>query len=275
MTRRVLKYGGTSIETADRIRRAATNVARLLREGEQVAVVVSAQGNDTNVLLGAVYAATERQVDAQSVFRVAAMGEEKSVHLMVAALRSLGVEGVPFYPALAETWPLLVECEDTPLAAQKINEERVLEVHEEESRRLFSRHVLPVLRRGGVPVISGFFGRCPRGDLQTLGRGGSDISAVLAGRFLDADEVTIITDVEGILSADPRLADNPQLIEEMTVEELEVIASRGARVVHPRAIRYKTEACRVRVTDFRRQEALAASGTALLGVSAPQLTSRE
>ena len=76
--RRVLKYGGTSIETADRVRRAAKNVARLVHEGDQVSVVVSAQGNDTNLLLGAVYAATERQVDAQSVYRIAAMGEMRA-----------------------------------------------------------------------------------------------------------------------------------------------------------------------------------------------------
>jgi aspartate kinase len=273
--RRVLKYGGTSIETADRVRRAAKNIARLVHEGDQVAVVVSAQGNDTNTLLSAVYAATERHVDAQSVYRIAAMGEEKTVLLLTAALRSLGVEAAAFLPTLpgGDTWPLIVDCEDdAPLAAQKINEERLLTVREEESTRLFGRHVLPVLRRGGVAVLAGFFAKPSSGvGLTTLGRGGSDISGVLAGRFLDADEVTIITDVEGILSADPRLAESPRLIEEMSVEDLEVMASRGARVVHPRAIRYKTERCRVRVVDFRRQEALAQSGTTLLGTSQPSL----
>ncbi len=277
--KRVLKYGGTSIETADRVRRAAKTVARLLHEGEQVAVVVSAQGNDTNLLLSAVYAATERLVDTQSVYRIAALGEEKSVHLMTAALRSLGTEAVAFAPSITEIWPLIVDCDDSaPLAMQKINEERPLDVREEESRRLFHRHVLPVMRRGGVPVISGFFGRSTRGDLTTLGRGGSDISGMLVGRFTDADEVVIVTDVEGILSADPRIADNPRLIEEMTVEELELMAARGARVVHPRAIRYKTATCRVRVVDFRRQEALSSSsvlGTTLSGTSAPALTSRD
>lgn len=271
--RRVLKYGGTSIETADRVRRAAKNIARLVHEGDQVAVVVSAQGNDTNTLLSAVYAATERHVDAQSVYRIAAMGEEKTALLMTAALRSLGVDAAAFLPTSGETWPLIVDCEDdAPLSAQKINEERPLMVREEESARLFGRHVLPVLRRGGVAVLAGFFAKPSNGvGLTTLGRGGSDISGVLAGRFLDADEVTIITDVEGILSADPRLLESPRLIEEMTVEDLEVMASRGARVVHPRAIRYKTERCRVRVVDFRRQEALAQSGTTLLGTSQPSL----
>jgi aspartate kinase len=273
--RRVLKYGGTSIESADRIRRAAQNIAQLLKTGEQLAVVVSAQGNDTNLLLNSVYTATERHADLQSMYRVVALGEEKSTFLLSAALRSLGVDAVPFVPSVAETWPLVVDSPDAaPLQAQKINEERPLEVQEDESRRLFSARVLPVLRRGGVAVISGFFARSSRGDLTTLGRGGSDISGVLVGRFLDAEEVTIITDVEGILSADPRLADNPRLIEEMTVEELETMASRGARVVHPRALRYKPETCRVRVVDFRRQEALAHSGTSVLGVSEPSLSAR-
>ncbi|HNN96548.1 MAG TPA: hypothetical protein PKI03_29940, partial [Pseudomonadota bacterium] len=200
--RRVLKYGGTSIESADRIRRAAQNIAQLLKSGDQLAVVVSAQGNDTNLLLNSVYTATERHADLQSMYRVVALGEEKSTFLLTAALRSLSVDAVPFVPSVAETWPLIVDSPDGALLqAQKINEERPLEVQEDESRRLFGARVLPVLRRGGVAVISGFFARSMRGDLTTLGRGGSDISGVLVGRFLDAEEVTIITDVEGILSA--------------------------------------------------------------------------
>ncbi len=273
--RRVLKYGGTSIESADRIRRAAQNIAQLLKTGEQLAVVVSAQGNDTNLLLNSVYTATERHADLQSMYRVVALGEEKSTFLLSAALRSLGVDAVPFVPSVADTWPLVVDSPDAaPLQAQKINEERPLEVQEDESRRLFAARVLPVLRRGGVAVISGFFARSSRGDLTTLGRGGSDISGVLVGRFLDAEEVTIITDVEGILSADPRLAAEPRLIEELSVAELELMASRGARVVHPRALRYKPDSCRVRVVDYRRQESLASSGTAVLGTSQTTLSVR-
>lgn len=273
--RRVLKYGGTSIESADRIRRAAQTIKDLIAGGDQVAVVVSAQGNDTNLLLNAVYTVTDRQIDTQSVYRIAALGEEKSALLLSAALRSLGVEASPFLPSVAESWPLLVDCDDSaPLAAQKINEERPLELREEESRRLFGQRVLPLLRRSGVPVLAGFFGRSSRGELTTLGRGGSDISAVLVGRLLEADEVTIITDVEGILSADPRLAADPRLIEELSVAELELMASRGARVVHPRALRYKPDSCRVRVVDYRRQESLAKSGTAVLGTSQTTLSAR-
>jgi aspartate kinase len=273
--RRVLKYGGTSIESADRIRRAAQTIASLIQGGDQIAVVVSAQGNDTNLLLNAVYSVTDRQVDTQQVYRIAAMGEEKSVLLLTAALRSLGIEAAGFLPNNGDGWPLIVDCDDTaPLAAQKINEERPLELREDESRRLFAARVVPLLRRSGVAVLSGFFGRSTRGDLTTLGRGGSDISAVLVGRLLEADEVTIITDVEGILSADPRLAAEPRLIEEMSVADLELMASRGARVVHPRALRYKPDSCRVRVVDFRRQEALARSGTAVLGTSATTLVAR-
>jgi aspartate kinase len=274
--RRVIKYGGTSIESADRVRRAAKNVARLLHEGDQVAVVVSAQGNDTNQLLAQVYSVTERAGDAASTYRVAALGEEKSVHLMAAALRSLGVEAVPLAPADPERWPLVVDSDDaTPIAAQKINEERPLEVQDRECQRLFGKHVIPALRRGAVPVVSGFFARSSGGALTTLGRGGSDITAVLCGKFAEADEVTIVTDVEGILSADPRLAEDVQLIEQMSVEELEVMASRGARVLHPRAIRFKPDALRVRVVDFRRQEALSSSGTTLVGSSTPSLDARE
>ena len=187
--------------------------------------------------------------------------------LQLGAELALTLAGLAWLAPAALPWALAIAAVTlaAPLAAQKINEERPLEVQEDESRRLFAARVLPVLRRGAVAVLSGFFARSTRGDLTTLGRGGSDISGVLVGRFLDAEEVTIVTDVEGILSADPRLAESPRLIEEMTVEDLETMASRGARVVHPRALRYKPANCRVRVVDFRRQEALAHSGTSVLG----------
>jgi len=271
--KRVLKFGGTSIETADRIRLAAHNIKRLVQAGDQVAVVVSAQGNDTNLLLNAVYAATDRHIDLQSVYQIAAMGEEKSVLLMCAALRSLGLETIPFAPAHHNYWPLIVDCEEgAPLTAQKINEERPLVVQEEKSRSLFQQHVMPLIWRGGVPVLSGFFGQSSQGTLTTLGRGGSDISGVLVGRMIDADEVVIVTDVEGILSADPRLAPQAELIETMSIEELEIMASRGARVVHPRALRYKTERMNVRVVDYRKQEQLTHTGTTITGQSKATLT---
>src|SRR5262249_39324646 len=141
--KRVLKFGGTSIADAERVRRAAENIARLLHEGDQIAVVVSAQGDDTNMLLQAAYAATEQKIEAQAVFALAAMGEEKSVRLMTAALQSLGIEAVPFWPAAATTWPLIVDGEGGGmLVAQKINEERSLYVQDDVSHRLFAKHVL-------------------------------------------------------------------------------------------------------------------------------------
>ena len=170
----------------------------------------------------------------------AALGEEQSVHLMTAALRSFGASAQPFLPRQADTWPIIADVEDmSPLATAKVNEERPFRLRTQQTVSRFSRFVLPGLRVGTVPVISGFFAVDSAERVVALGRGGSDITAFIVATQINADEVVIVTDVQGVLSADPRLAENPRLLEELTLEDLEVISSAGARVLHPRALKYK------------------------------------
>ena len=273
--RRVIKFGGTSIASPELLREGARHVARLVEYGEQIAVVVSAPGNLTSELLGAIYAVADGTAAHQpetlsfaDTCAFLALGEEQSVHLMTAALRSYGLSARGFLPRETDTWPIIADVEDvSPLATAKINEERPFKLRTQQTVSRFSRFVLPELRVGTVPVISGFFAVDSAGKVVALGRGGSDITAFIVASQISADEVVIVTDVRGVLSADPRLAENPRLLEQLAAADLEMIAGAGARVLHPRALKFKTEYMGVRLMDYRELDKLEESGTSVLGKS--------
>jgi len=266
--RRVIKFGGTSIATPELTRAAAQRVAQLVEYGDQVTVVVSAPGNTTNELLAAIDFATADSGNYLDTCEFAALGEEQSVRLMVAALRSCGARAQPFLPREPETWPIIADSEDeSPIAATKINEERPFKLRTQQTNGRFRRYVLPQLRVGAVPVISGFFALSTAGKIISLGRGGSDITAFIVANHISADELVIVTDVSGVLSADPRLADDPGLLEELSLEDMQVISNSGARVLHPRALKFKDEYLRVRLMDYRELDNLGSTGTSILGKS--------
>jgi aspartate kinase len=271
--RRVIKFGGTALATPELVRRGAEQVARLQEYGEQLAVVVSAPGNATNELLAAFYAVSDNQAEFPQTCEFASLGEEQSVRMMVAALRSFGVQAKAFLPRDVESWPIVADLDDqSPLAATKINEERPFRLRTQQTVSRFRRFVLPHLRVGTVPVISGFFAVDSAERVMALGRGGSDITAFITATQISADEVVIVTDVQGVLAADPRLADNPRLLEELSVEDLEVISNAGAQVLHPRALKFYSPQLRVRLCDYRELEQLEQSGTSVLGRSQTTLT---
>ena len=266
--RRVVKFGGTSIATPELVREAARHVARLVEYGEQIAVVASAPGNATSELLSAIARVSDNEMQFGDSCLFAALGEEQSVHLLTAALRSFGVTAQPFLPRDAETWPIIADIEDTsPLAQTKVNEERPFQLRTQPTASRFRRFVLPVLRVGTVPVISGFFAVDSSDRVVALGRGGSDITAFITATQINADEVVIVTDVKGVLNADPRLAENPRLLQELSLADLEMISGAGARVLHPRALEFMTEHLRVRLLDYRELEQLEETGTSVFGRS--------
>ncbi len=266
--RRVVKFGGTSLATPKHIERAARTVAALVQMGEQIAVVVSAMGNETTEILSAISDATGGLADFKSQIALASIAEEKSVLLLTAALSAKKVTPVPFYPRKAETWPIIADSDDySPIAVAKINEERDFTIRTQRTSNRFGKYVLPPLRMGQVPVISGFVVINSKDEIITLGRGGSDITAFVVGRYIEADEVVIVTDVKGIMSADPRVIEGAKLRKKLSVEDVEAIAGSGGRVIHPRALKYKSANMNVRVVDYRHQEELAKGGTRIYGES--------
>jgi aspartate kinase len=216
MTRLVLKFGGTSVATVDRIRNAARRVKREVDAGNQVAVVVSAMAGVTDQLVGYV---TEiaRLYDAKEYDTVVCSGEQVTSGLMALALQSMGV---PARSWLA--WQLPIR---TDAAHGKA---RIVGIDTAEIERS--------LEAGTVAVVAGFQGLAPGNRLATLGRGGSDTSAVALAAALRAERCDIFTDVEGVYTADPRIVAKARKLDKITYEEMLEMASQGSKVLQTRSV---------------------------------------
>ena len=214
--RLVQKFGGTSVADAARIRAAAKRVAREVRAGNQVAVVVSAMAGATDRL---VERAREmaRVYDTREYDVVVSAGEQVTVGLMALALQALGLEARSWLG-----WQVPIRTDDTHGRA------RIRAVEADAVERW--------MEGGGVAVVAGFQGLGPDGRVTTLGRGGSDTSAVALAAALAADRCDIFTDVDGIYTSDPRIVGKARKLDRITFEEMLEMASQGTRVLETRSV---------------------------------------
>ncbi len=217
----VHKYGGTSMGSIERIRQVAIRVAKWQAAGHRVVVVPSAMSGETNRLLAlAAELNTDgtAQVDRELDF-IAATGEQVSSGLLALALLKLGVQ------AIALTgWQVPVRTDGEHKKA------RIVEID--------GRRVREALDQGQVVVVTGFQGVSPEGDITTLGRGGSDTSAVAIAAALDADECLIFTDVDGVYTTDPRVVAEARRLPRITFEEMLEMASLGSKVLQIRSVEF-------------------------------------
>ena len=278
---RVMKFGGTSVGDAACIRRAAEIVAPAAVEGA-VVVVVSAMGGVTNRLIEAAHASASgnmraagelaetlrqqhhravevlvsndekraqlaaeiekiitevtslcrgtallRELTLRALDAISSAGERLSARLLAHALCELGLKGVA-----VEATELIVT-DNTSGRAEPLMAE---------TRAQATERLLPLLAEDSVPVVTGFIGATAEGKLTTLGRGGSDYSATVLGAALDAVEVIIWTDVDGVLTADPRLVPEARTLREISYNEAAELAYFGAKVLHPKTLRPVAEA---------------------------------
>ncbi|MFB6113772.1 MAG: aspartate kinase [Halodesulfurarchaeum sp.] len=239
----VAKFGGTSLGSGNRIERAADSIAEAVADGHQIAVVASAMGNTTDELLDSITFDAEDQDRAEIV----SMGERTSVRMLKAALSSRGVNAEFIEPGHPD-WPVVAN--------------EVGEVNVEETQKRAKR--LARTLEETVPVITGFLAENEEGNVTTLGRGGSDTTAVMLGRYMEADEVVIVTDVEGVMTGDPNVVEGARNVGEITVDELRNLSFRGAEVVAPSALTYKDEDLAVRVIHYQHSDLLS-GGTQIEG----------
>jgi aspartate kinase len=239
----VAKFGGTSLGSGDRVNRAADSIAAAVEAGHEIAVVASAMGSTTDFLL------REIQFEAAEADRaeIVSMGERTSVRMLKAALAARGVDGEFFEPG-SDGWPVVTDSRG--------------EVDVDESTR--RARALADRLGGTVPVIAGFVAEDHAGNVTTLGRGGSDTTAVMLGSYTDADEVVIVTDVEGVMTGDPRVVEGARNVAEISVDELRNLSFRGAEVVAPSALAYKDADMNVRVVHYQHGDLLA-GGTRVEG----------
>ena len=216
MARIVMKFGGTSVADLDRIRNVARRVKRQVEAGHQVAVVVSAMSGVTNQLVGWCQALAPLH-DAREYDAVVATGEQVTSGLTAIALQEIGVD--------ARSWSGWQIPLHTDGAHGKARIDRI------EGAVLLERMAL-----GQVPVVAGFQGIGPDGRVTTLGRGGSDTSAVALAAALKADRCDIYTDVDGIYTTDPRIVARARKLDKIAYEEMLELASVGARVLQTRSV---------------------------------------
>jgi len=223
MARIVMKFGGTSVADLDRIHNVARHVKREVDAGHQVAVVVSAMSGKTNELVGWVQGmpkacgASSPLYDAREYDAVVASGEQVTSGLLAIALQSIGVDARSW-----QGWQIPIRTDNAHGAA------RIVDIDGSE--------IAKRMERGQVAVVTGFQGLAPDNRIATLGRGGSDTSAVAVAAALKADRCDIYTDVDGVYTTDPRVEPRARRLAKISFEEMLEMASLGAKVLQVRSV---------------------------------------
>ena len=254
----VVKFGGSSLANHDCILRAVTAVADEAKKGTQIVVIVSAMGKTTDTLFNAAKNSSNGRLHKKDLDEILAMGERTSIRIIAAALKAQGVNSRYVDPYDSE-WPIITD--DVFSDANPI-----LDTCYERARQ----NVLPLVERGVIPVIAGFVGRTEDKKMTTLGRGGSDTTAFILAKALEADELILVTDAEGIMSADPKIIVDPKRLAEIDVNTLVGLADSGTKFIHRKALRYKDSSIRVRVIRHTHGN-LNAEGTLIKGALSTEL----
>lgn len=214
----VKKFGGTSVGSIERIKNVAKKVKEGLDRGEKVVVVSSAMSGETDRLLGLCYELSRRP-NLREVDQVVSTGEQVAIGLLSIALQEMGI------PAVSLTgWQVPIETDDIHMKA-RIN-------------HISTKRMLEELDKRKVVIVAGFQGIDKNGDITTLGRGGSDTTAVALAAALNADVCEIYTDVPGVFTADPRIVEGAKKIPIISYEEMIEMASLGSKVMQIRSVEF-------------------------------------
>ena len=245
MARIVMKFGGTSVADLDRIRNVARRVKRQVDAGNEVAVVVSAMSGVTNQLVAWCQSLAPLH-DAREYDAVVATGEQVTSGLVAIALGELGIAARSW-----AGWQIALRTDGAHGKARIEGIEGAV--------------LLAAMRTGQVPVVAGFQGIGPDNRVTTLGRGGSDTSAVALAAALRADRCDIYTDVDGIYTTDPRIVARARKLDKIAYEEMLELASVGARVLQTRSVELAMkEAVRVQVLSSFKDAAVEGTGGSLV-----------
>ncbi|MFB3888494.1 MAG: aspartate kinase [Candidatus Bathyarchaeia archaeon] len=243
----VVKFGGADLATGEKVAQAARMVAEA--PYQEKVVVVSAMGKTTDILVAAISQLGE--VSDRDYAEIVSMGERTSARVFAGALRTLGAKAEVVDPA-DERWPIVTDsCFRDATPDYEATEARV-------------RQFIAPLLKDTVPVVCGFLGRDPDGRVTTLGRGGSDTTALLLARCLDADEIVLVKETSGILSADPKIVPAARFLNRLDIHEAFDLVQGGAKIVKPEALKYKSPSQKLRVVSISSGN-LAVGGTEITG----------
>ena len=245
--RGVIKFGGADLSTGEKMAQAAQMVADA--NYKEIIVVVSAMGKTTDSLLN-----TTTQIGDVSdadYAELVSMGERVSARFFCSALRAQGANAELFDPC-NDNWPLIT---DSNFRNARPDMEKTAE--------LARKFIVPLLG-DAIAVVCGFIGKDPNGRITSLGRGGSDTTALVLAKCLDADEVILVKETSGVLSADPKIVPKARALNKLDIREMFDLAQGGAKIVKPKALRYKQPNQMLRVVDFSSGN-LAVGGTEITG----------
>jgi len=214
----VQKYGGTSVGNIERIKNVARRVAASYKEGNRLVVVLSAMSGETNKLVGYTYDVAEFPV-SREYDKVIAAGEQVTIGLLALALNELGFRARSF---LGHQVPIITDSQFGSARIESIGPERIT----------------AALDEGVIAVVAGFQGVDAEGNITTLGRGGSDTTAVALAAALKADLCEIYTDVEGVYTTDPNICQNARKLKKISYDEMLEMASLGAKVLQTRSVEF-------------------------------------
>jgi aspartate kinase len=214
----VQKFGGTSVGSVERIKAVAEKVAGFRRDGHDIVVVVSAMSGETNRLIGLAQQIQE-EADPREYDVLVSTGEQVTIALLCMAFKAIGCDARSYTGGQVR---ILTDDKHTKARIQEIDDSRIR----------------ADLSAGRVVVVAGFQGNDAAGNITTLGRGGSDTSAVAIAAALKADECQIYTDVDGVYTTDPRLVEDARRLERITFEEMLEMASQGSKVLQIRAVEF-------------------------------------
>jgi aspartate kinase len=243
----VVKFGGADLSTPANVKKAARMVLELPYE-ERV-VVVSAMGKMTDELVS--LTAQLGEVDDSCYAEIVSIGERLSARVLCTSLKTQGAKAEFIDPA-DSSWPIIT---DSSFRNAKVDFEL--------TKRMVQDFLVPRLKRS-IVVVCGFLGKNSDGKITTLGRGGSDTTALLLGNCLEAEEVILVKETNGILSADPKSVPSACPINKMDIHEMFDLAYGGARVIKPEALKYKLPDQKLRIVSFNSNK-LAEGGTEIVG----------
>ncbi len=233
----VVKFGGSSLADGPSISRAIDSVIKKAKEGVQIVVVVSAMGKTTDLLIETATQACGGKISKDSLDDIIAMGERTSARIFSAGLKARGQKSLYLDPSSPD-WPILTDDRFN-------NAKPILPLCEEMIRKTIE----PLINNGIIVVVPGFIGKTENGEITTIGRGGSDITAMIIAKALDVDQLILATDVDGIMTADPKIIKNPKKLDKIGIDVLVGLADSGTKFIHKKALRYKSPNIDVKVIN--------------------------
>lgn len=256
---KVFKVGGSVLSSPEDFLKIARCILKFRDTG--ICLVTSAMKGVTDELIK-IFSKAVPEPDFYNFEMFAGMGEIQSAIIFESAFKYLGFDAKAILPGMKE-WPIYIKLKSkAQLSSQKINEKREFKLLPK-AKKIVSRYLFPLLNKDKVLIIPGFIAQDNKNQTLTLGRGGSDISALLLSELLGADELVLLKDVGGILSVDPRIVSNTRMIKRLSWAELGALAASGAQVLNPISLKHRKRLPKLRVIA-NESSSIEDSGTEIL-----------